>query len=105
NSIYTRMFLVICAAVAPIFIGLCVYLFQQHNYLIELTRNNAQHLVRLIAQEEQQLLYRTESILRTTYLSEAVRGKDKTVCDSYLASLLTQHPGYLNFGVISPAGE
>ncbi len=105
NSIYTRMFVVICAAVAPTFIGLCVYLFQQHDYLIELTRNNAQHLVRLIAQEERQLLYRTESILRTTYLAGAVKDKNKAECSKYLAALLTQHPGYRNFGVVSPAGE
>lgn len=105
NSIYTRMFLVICAAVAPTFIGLCVYLFQQHDYLIELTRGNAQQLVRLIAQEERQLLYRTESILRTTYLAAAVRDKKKAECNSYLSALLKQHPGYSNFGVLSPSGE
>ncbi|MCB5364501.1 EAL domain-containing protein [Pusillimonas sp. CC-YST705] len=95
----------ICAAVAPTFIGLCVYLFQQHDYLIELTRSNAQHFVRLVAQEERQLLYRTESILRTTYLTAAVRNKNKAECNTYLAALLEQHPSYLNFGVLSPSGE
>lgn len=105
NSIYTRMFLVICAAVAPTFIGLCVYLFQQHDYLIELTRNNAQHLVRLIAQEERQLLYRTESILRTSYLTPSVKSADKSSCSPFLAAMLDQHAGYRNFGVISPNGD
>jgi len=30
QSIYTRMFLVICAAIVPTFLGLCLYFFKQH---------------------------------------------------------------------------
>jgi hypothetical protein len=49
RSVYARMFLVICAAAVPTFVGLCFYVYQQRMDFERLAHNNAQSYVDLAA--------------------------------------------------------
>ncbi|HEY9279579.1 MAG TPA: EAL domain-containing protein [Eoetvoesiella sp.] len=105
KSIYARMFLVICAAAIPTFIGLCFYVFQQRAHLADLSLKNAQTYVDLAAQDEIGLFNSTRKILDTVVTAPVIKQGDWKLCQRYLSNLLGVLSSFIDIGIIGPDGE
>src|SRR3546814_11808666 len=52
NSVYARMFFVLCIVAVPTVIGLCVYAYYERNQNLADSRATAQHYVNMVARHE-----------------------------------------------------
>lgn len=105
KSLYTRMFLVICAAAIPTFVGLYYYVQQQRSYLVQFSTDNAQRFVQLAAHDETWLFTSTRATLTAIAASPMVKNGQWMACHEYLASLLQNQTAYRDFGVMSVEGH
>lgn len=105
ESIYTRMFIVICAAVIPTFLGLCFHVYQQHNYLLEYTKKTALNYASLTAHDESWLFTSTHQALRIIASTKAVQQRNWPACNQFLENLLKNQTTYINLGVVGMDGE
>ena len=104
RSVYARMFLVICAAAIPIFIGLCFYVYQQRMDFERLAHDNAQKYVDLAARYQNWLIASSTETLKAIAATRMIQEQDWDACSRYAAEMLKQQDRYLNFGVIALDG-
>jgi diguanylate cyclase (GGDEF)-like protein/PAS domain S-box-containing protein len=104
RSVYARMFLVICAAAIPTFIGLCFYVYQQRMDFERLARDNAQSYVDLAARYQNWLIASSTETLKAIAATRMIQLQDWDACSRYSADLLKQQNSYVNFGVIALDG-
>ncbi|GAB2914794.1 EAL domain-containing protein [Paralcaligenes ginsengisoli] len=106
RSIYAQMFLVICVAAIPTFIGLTYYVLQQRSRLQDISQQNAQRYVDLAARNENWLLKSSMETLNAIASTPLIQNSDWKLCYQYFSDLLRQHGNrYTNFGVIGTNGE
>ncbi|MEO6986209.1 MAG: EAL domain-containing protein [Paralcaligenes sp.] len=104
QSIYARMFLVICAVVVPTVAGLGYYVYQQQDRLQSIALENAQRYVDLAARYENWLLQSSQETLDAIATSPAVKDSNWARCNSYFSELLRVQKRFTNFGVIGLDG-
>lgn len=104
RSVYARMFLVICGAAIPIFIGLCFYVYQQRMDFERLAHDNAQKYVDLAARYQNWLIASSNETLKAISATRMIQEQDWNACSRYAAEMLKQQNRYLNFGVIALDG-
>ncbi|RXZ31074.1 EAL domain-containing protein [Oxalobacteraceae bacterium CAVE-383] len=104
RSVYARMFLVICAAAVPTFIGLCFYVYQQRMDFERLAHDNAQSYVNLAARYQNWLIASSDETLRAISANQVVREGDWEHSSLYFTDLLKQQNRYSNIGVIGLDG-
>ena len=104
KSIYARLFIVMCAAAIPMFLGLCFYIYQQRSDLIDLNKDNAQAYVDLAARDAVGIFKGTREVLNTISLTPVVQQGDWALCQKYLANLLKTQPLYSEIGILNPQG-
>ena len=105
SSVYARMFLVICTAAIPTFIGLCFYVYQQRMDFERMARDNGQSYVDLAAHYQNWLITSSNETLKAMAAVPMIRRADWAVCSAYLEDLVKQQIRYVNFGIISPDGS
>ncbi len=105
ESVYTRMFIIMCVAFIPIVLGLCFYVYQQHNYLVSYTQKTSQNFTNLAAHDESELFNSTHTLLRSMAAVPLIQSGNWQLCNKYLASLLQNQTTYVNLGVISLNGD
>jgi len=105
KSIYTRMFLVICIAAIPTFLGLCLYVYQQRNYLLEFSQENALRFAKLAAHEENGRFASTRETLKAIGAAPLVKAQDWALCRRYMADLLKSQTLYVNLAIFSVKGD
>ncbi|MDB5991691.1 MAG: diguanylate cyclase/phosphodiesterase [Herbaspirillum sp.] len=105
RSVYARMFLVICAAAIPTFIGLCFYVYQQRMDFEKLAHDNAQRYVDLAARYQNWLIASSTETLKAIAATRMIQEQDWDACSRYSAEMLKQQDRYLNFGVIALDGS
>jgi diguanylate cyclase (GGDEF)-like protein/PAS domain S-box-containing protein len=104
GSVYARMFLVICAAAVPTFVGLCFYVYQQRMDFERLAHDNAQSYVDLAARYQNWLITSSDETLRAISVTQMIQNRDWERCSNYFAELLKQQGRYVNIGVIGLDG-
>jgi diguanylate cyclase (GGDEF)-like protein/PAS domain S-box-containing protein len=104
RSVYARMFLVVCAAAIPTFMGLCFYVYQQRMDFQRLARDNAQSYVDLAARYQNWLIASSTETLKAIAATRMIQQQDWAACSRYSADLLKQQNRYVNFGVIGLDG-
>ena len=104
RSVYTRMFLVVCAAAVPTFIGLCFYVYQQRLDFERLAHDNAQSYVDLAARYQNWLIASSNETLVAISATQMVQNGDWERCSHYFADLLKRQSRYVNIGVIGLDG-
>lgn len=105
QSIYARMFLVICAAVVPAFVGLGYYVYRQQNQLQDIGLENAKRYVNLAARYENWLLQSSRETLGTLASSPVVKDGNWMRCYPYFSELLREQKRFTNFGVVGLDGR
>src|SRR5450830_1537954 len=100
QSVYARMFLVVCAAAVPTFIGLCFYVYQQRMDFERLARNSAQSYVDLAARYQNWLITSSSETLKAMAAVPMLQRHDWSQCSRYAGDLLKSQARYINFGII-----
>ncbi|MDB5777225.1 MAG: hypothetical protein JWP38_3358 [Herbaspirillum sp.] len=105
RSVYARMFLVVCMAAIPTFIGLCFYVYQQRMEYGRLARDSAQSYVDLAGRYQNWLIASSNETLKAIAVTPMIRRGDWSNCPSYFADLLKDQNRYVNFGIVGLDGE
>ncbi len=105
QSIYARMFLVICAVVVPTFAGLGYYVYRQQDRLQDIGLENAKRYVDLAARYENWLLQSSRETLETIASSPVIEDGNWTRCQPYFSKLLQQQKRFTNLGVVGLDGR
>lgn len=105
GGIQARMFLILCIAVIPTFVGLGFYAYHNRDEIIYLSRNSTQNYVDLVARHESWLLRGYEQALRSIGATRVVQQRDWLECDRYISRLATPHSPYVNVGVVGLDGQ
>ena len=104
KSIYARLFMVMCAAAIPIFVGFYFYIHEQRSNLINLSKDTAQTYVDLAARDIKGVFKGTQGILNTIAVTPLVQNANWLLCQKYLADFLKNQPLYTNIGILSLQG-
>jgi len=105
DSIYMRMFAVICAAVIPTFLGLCFYVYQQYQHLVDYTKAAAENYASQAAHDERWMLNSTADFLGALSITPMIQARNWDLCGDYLRQLIRDQEAYVNIGVADPSGK
>src|SRR3546814_4845055 len=76
NSVYARMFFVLCIVAVPTVIGLCVYAYYERNQNLADSRATAQHYVNMVARHESWLIKSYEQTLSAIAAAPAIDDRE-----------------------------
>lgn len=105
ESLYLRMFIVICAAVIPTFLGLSFYVYLQHDYSVKDAEETTLRFTNLTAHDEGWLFNSTQVLLQSIASTPIIQSREVPECHEFLANLLKNQTTYVNFGVIDANGD
>jgi len=104
-NLRVRLILLILLAVLPALALIIYTAIEQREQGMEAAREGALRVVRMAANNQEQLLEGTRQLLVTLSQLEEIQRQDRVACQSLFTDLVKSHPIYRNIGAIRLDGE